>query len=90
MPVEVSQSFDAQTGDILRITPVTGSVRRRPSELRIAMVVAPEKPVAFTLKVRMPWWLRGPARLFESGAEVPLEHDDRGFAGGTGPGPGRS
>jgi DUF1680 family protein len=79
VPVKVAQAFDTQTGDILRISPVPASVQSRPSEVRVAITIEPEKPVAFTLKLRTPWWLTGPARLFESGREVAVGHDERGF-----------
>ncbi len=77
--VQVSQTLDGQAGDILRIAP-TQTVERRPSELRVSLVIEPDAPVDFCLWLRLPWWLNGRARILESGKDVAFQDDGKGYA----------
>ncbi len=78
--VEVSQSFDNQAGDILRILPVSREVLRRPNEVRVALRIKAERPIELTVKLRVPWWLAGKPRVLSAGSELRWEQDGNGFA----------
>ena len=67
-PVTVTQSFDTESG---RTTQVVGAAGpwHRPNRWAIDLTVHADRPVDFTLKVRLPWWLAGPATITVNGTQ---------------------
>jgi DUF1680 family protein len=56
-PVQVAQRMDTQTGENFRILPVNRQVLSRPETLQVRLRLKAERPAAFTLWLRRPWWL---------------------------------
>jgi hypothetical protein len=67
-PVTLAQSFDAESGRTTQIVGAAGPWHR-PNRWAIDLTVRAEQPVAFTLKLRMPWWLAGPATITINGTQ---------------------
>jgi len=65
VPVTVKQVFDEETSTSRPRDP-DGSVHR-PKRWAIELSVRCEQPVAFALKLRLPWWLSGEARILVNG-----------------------
>ena len=65
VPVAVKQVFDEEASTSRPRDP-DGSVHR-PKRWAIELSVRCEQPVAFALKLRLPWWLSGEARILVNG-----------------------
>jgi DUF1680 family protein len=65
IPVTVKQVFDREASTSRPRDP-DGSVHR-PKRWVIELSVRCEQPVAFALKLRLPWWLSGEARILVNG-----------------------
>jgi DUF1680 family protein len=71
VPVTVMQVFDSESS--------TGRPRdpdglvHRPKRWVIELSVRCEQPVAFALKLRLPWWLSGPATISVNGEPEPIK-----------------
>jgi DUF1680 family protein len=69
--ITVSQSFDPQTCNMS--APHLGDDSwNRPDQWVVNMQVDCDTPSAFELKVRIPWWLAGPAKIEVDGKAVPV------------------
>jgi DUF1680 family protein len=70
VPVTVSQAFDSEssTGQPAE----SDGALHRPSRWVVELAIRCERPVAFALKLRLPWWLSGQATVLVNGepAEV--------------------
>ncbi len=80
IPVKVEQRFDTQTGENLRILAVNRQVNSRPSEKRIILKISAEEPTEFSLKFRLPWWLKSEIHCLINGVPTAWEADGNGFA----------
>lgn len=80
VPVTLEQRLDGRTGGILRIHPVNREVSDRPEELRFSLTVEAKSPVAFSLRIRIPWWAKGPMLLEEDGRQVAWQQHGEGWA----------
>jgi DUF1680 family protein len=78
--VTLMQTFDSQAGENVRILPVNQQVRVRPGEQKVSFRVQVDRPVAFTIKFRRPWWLKRELQVFVNGQEVHWSDDGHGFA----------
>jgi len=67
--VTVTQGIDAQAGSTQGLRTL-GSPAHRPQSLAIELRVVAAEPVEFTLSLRLPWWLAGPAQVAVNGAPV--------------------
>ena len=65
VPVTVSQTFDSEVGDTHGCQ--RDSVPHRPSRWAIDLAVRCEQPVELALKLRLPWWMSGPAKVLVNG-----------------------
>jgi DUF1680 family protein len=65
VPVTVKQAFDREASTSRPRDP-DGSVHR-PKRWAIELSVRCEQPVVFALKLRLPWWLSGKARVLVNG-----------------------
>jgi len=75
--VKLSQQFDEETGGYRSL-----SVRdpvRRPNRWVIDLALEADKPVEFTLKLRLPWWLAGEAELLIDQKKVKIESKPSSF-----------
>ena len=79
-PIKVTQQFDPQSGENIRILPVNRQVLSRPGETRVILTIQAKKPAEFTLKLRRPWWLKAEFRCQVNGQEAAWSDDGRGFA----------
>lgn len=66
--VKVTHTIDAQTGEI-----------RRPRCLALDLAVTCERPLEFTLKIRLPWWLGGQPVITVNGTREPLQSPPSSF-----------
>ncbi len=78
--VKIEQSFDMRTGELFRIRPVEGQAHSRPRDIQVCFKINAEAPVEFTLKLRIPWWLKEEMKCFVNGNEVKWDNDGKGFA----------
>ncbi len=69
--VRLRQSFDPEADDH-RVHLAQDPVHR-PNRWAIELAVAAERPVEFTLRLRLPWWLQEAATLTVNGQEQPIE-----------------
>jgi DUF1680 family protein len=69
--VTVSQGFVARTGRIDEGEPWPGAVSR-PNAWSLRVTVRAAQPTPFALKLRLPQWLAGEARLWVDGQPTPL------------------
>jgi DUF1680 family protein len=72
VPVRVRQDFHYDVGT-RRGPRHTKGPDHRPERWTVDFEVVSEKPVEFSLSLRMPWWLAGEAKLTVNGEEHPLE-----------------
>jgi len=78
--VTISQHFDSQSGENIRVLPVNRQVLSRPGDVRITFKVQADQPVEFTLKFRRPWWLKSELKCLVNGQEAAWSDDGSGFA----------
>jgi DUF1680 family protein len=64
--VTVRQSFDPQTGSTQGLKGTT-PISHRPMSVVVEVSVRAERPVDFTLSLRLPWWVSGAATLSVNG-----------------------
>ncbi len=64
----VSHGYNSDAGD-----------RRRPTSWNVQLTVTCAQPVAFTLKIRMPWWLNGKAAMTLNGETSAIETGPSAF-----------
>jgi len=76
--VTLQQSFDPQACNA-QAAHKGDDVWDRPSQWVINMQVDCDAPAEFSLSVRLPWWLAGPARIEIDGAAIPLTAKQPGF-----------
>lgn len=65
--VEVVQEVDRRTGNIAKVNEVTARYARRPDHICPRISVTADQPVEMELRLRIPWWLKGEARVFVNG-----------------------
>ena len=75
--VTVRQEFDAENSTGRPLGP-DGAVRR-PLRWAINLAVRCDRPVEFTLKLRLPWWLAGPATITVNGQPETISAELGGF-----------
>jgi uncharacterized protein len=68
VPVSVRQTLDTQAALPGPMTP--DGLVHRPEHWAIELSVSAEQPVAFALKLRLPWWLADTARIWVNGEAV--------------------
>ncbi len=68
VPITVRQTFDTEAALPGAMTD-DGSVHR-PGHWAVEFAVSAEQPVKFTLKLRLPWWLAGEARIWVNGERL--------------------
>ena len=78
--VKVVQTIDPQTGENFRLLPVNQRVISRPDEIYVIFKVLAGGPLEFTLKFRLPWWLKAGILGYVNGREVSMIDDGNGFA----------
>lgn len=71
IPVNLSLEFDPENSDSRAHLP--DNPPHRPARWVVNLAVRALQPSEFTLKVRLPWWLSGPARVWVNGEELPVE-----------------
>lgn len=77
--VALRQTHDGQAGDMSNLTVRMGP-HHRPLALNIELAVTCEAPCEFTLKLRIPWWVAGEARLFVNGEPQAMPLKPSSFA----------
>lgn len=82
--VSVRQRIDSCTGEIIRIEKVNREITERPEFLRIRLTVSAPRDIEFTLALRLPWWLAGPAEIFVDGERIQNLAEYDGFVNLTG------
>jgi DUF1680 family protein len=71
VPVTVRQVNDSESSTARPRDP--DGAMRRPKRWVIELSVRCEQPVAFALKLRLPWWLSGPATISVNGEPEPIK-----------------
>ncbi|MDD4690484.1 MAG: glycoside hydrolase family 127 protein [Eubacteriales bacterium] len=79
VPVTITQMESDLGGDCIAIHDISMEIKERPAYNQMTFSVAAEKPVRYTIKFRMPWWLKGKMEITVNGAQVPYIEKD-GFA----------
>ncbi len=74
----IQQSFDFQASNMSAVHLGDGSVRR-PDQWTVRVQVDCGGPAEFSLNLRLPEWLTGPARIEVDGAAVPVSSKQPGF-----------
>lgn len=69
VPVTVKQTFDSEASTSQPREP-DGSLHR-PERWTIEFSIRCERPVAFALKLRLPWWVSGPVHALVNGEPTP-------------------
>lgn len=67
------------TGPCLIVNEISPGIEERPKYNQMYYEVASEKPVAYTIKFRIPWWIQGKMQITVNGEETDYEEKD-GFA----------
>lgn len=76
--ITVRQIRDHQTGDAHRVSRMREATER-PGYWVIAFRIHTSTPVEFALKLRLPWWLSGPAMLTLNGQSQMVEGESAGW-----------
>lgn len=76
--VRIQQSFDFQASNMTAVHLGDGSVRR-PEQWVVRIQVDCSGPAEFSLTLRLPGWLAGPARIEVDGTAVPVHSKQTGF-----------
>lgn len=71
---------DSCTGEIIRIERVNREITERPGFDRVRIRISCEEETAFTLALRLPWWLAAPAMIEVNGERQTYEAGNDGFA----------
>jgi len=75
--IRVGQTMAAEADDHVVHREVDPA--ERPNRWVIDLKVAADKPVEFTLRLRVPWWVRGKATLTVNGKEEPVDARSSSF-----------
>lgn len=59
VPVKITATIDTQAGNYSKVIEFNPGKVRRPKSLAADILVQCSEPLEFTLKLRIPWWLRG-------------------------------
>lgn len=72
--IRLRQTPDEQTGENVRVLPISHQVLSRPNELRMRLEIG-GGGATFALKLRAPWWMQGKMKLWVNGepVEAPIE-----------------
>lgn len=65
--VSFRQELDHQAGSSSKINRLNTDIMHRPDVLAVNVTVTCDKPTEFELKLRLPWWVKGNARIFVNG-----------------------
>jgi DUF1680 family protein len=79
VPITVKLDFDNEACSNHPRDP-DGS-RHRPQHWMVELAVRCEKPVAFALKLRVPWWVSGPVSAWVNGQPIEVESGPSSFYG---------
>ncbi len=71
VPVTISQSFNREADDHIILDPEPPV--QRPNHWLVDMQVKADKPTEFTLRLRLPWWLSGPATVTVNGEKIAID-----------------
>ncbi len=77
VPVVVRQDFVHEFSPYQPGQPDASS--HRPNAWQVDLTVRCQQPVEFTLLLRLPWWLSGPARICVNGEDVEVPTSPAGF-----------
>jgi DUF1680 family protein len=70
--VHIAQRFDSETTDIQDNRQAHDGPPHRPNRWVIDLAVTCARPVEFTLRLRLPWWLAGQAQIGVNGTPEPV------------------
>ncbi|MGE5612919.1 MAG: beta-L-arabinofuranosidase domain-containing protein [Bacillota bacterium] len=77
--VTIRQNIDSRSGGCNAVNILNVEVMHRPMLLKVDFAVMCEKPAEFELKFRIPWWIKGKARIFVNEAAQAIECGPSGF-----------
>ncbi len=69
--IKLSQQFEREAGGYRDLS--VQDPQHRPNHWVVDLTVESEKPTEFSLKLRLPWWLAGDAKLLLNGQEQKIE-----------------
>lgn len=80
--VTVSQSMADLGGSYMAVNAVANETREKPDYLQMHYEIHAETAVEFTMRFRMPWWLKGEMEIFVNGEKADYTVDN-GYAAVT-------
>lgn len=78
--VSMVQSYNPETGHIVRLDKSNREVLTHPSYLKMHLEIKSDHKVSFSLALRCPWWLSGKMEIIINGEPAAYTENENGFA----------